>query len=106
MTTNIYTFPKFSAKCRKITAQQPAYKIQQNINLICSTCSTGHYMDKKKYLKEFAGEWLLLFNDEIIDHSSNVEDILRLAEEKYPEDKFPEDTIKVSKVLSGYTQLH
>jgi len=63
-------------------------------------------MDKKKYLKEFAGEWLLLFNDEIIDHSSNVEDILRLAEEKYPEDKFPEDTIKVSKVLSGYTQLH
>ncbi|MCK4347223.1 MAG: hypothetical protein KAW47_01270 [Thermoplasmatales archaeon] len=62
-------------------------------------------MNKEKYLKEFTGEWLLLFNDEIIDHSSNVEDILRLAEEKYPEDKFPEDTIKVSKVLSGYTQL-
>ena len=63
-------------------------------------------MNKEKYLKEFTGEWLLLFNDEIIDHSNNVEDILRLAEEKYPEDKFPEDTIKVSKVLSGYTQLH
>lgn len=63
-------------------------------------------MNKEKYLKEFTGEWLLLFNDEIIDHSSNVEDILRLAEEKYPEDKFPEDTIKISKVLSGYTQLH
>jgi len=62
-------------------------------------------MNKEKYLKEFTGEWLLLFNDEIIDHSSNVEDILRLAEEKYPEDKFPEDTIRVSKVLSGYTQL-
>ena len=62
-------------------------------------------MNKEKYLKEFTGEWLLLFNDEIIDHSSNVEDILRLAEEKYPEGKFPEDTIKVSKVLSGYTQL-
>lgn len=63
-------------------------------------------MNKEKYLKEFTGEWLLLFNDEIIDHSSNVEDILRLAEEKYPESKFPEDTIKISKVLSGYTQLH
>jgi hypothetical protein len=63
-------------------------------------------MNKEKYLKEFTGEWLLLFNDEIIDHSSNVEDILRLAEEKYPEDKFPEDTIKISKVLSGYTKLH
>ena len=62
-------------------------------------------MNKEEYLKEFTGEWLLLFNDEIIDHSSNVEDILRLAEEKYPEDKFPEDTVKVSKVLSGYTQL-
>ena len=82
------------------------HPIQRNIKLICSTCSTGHYMNKEKYLKEFTGEWLLLFNDEIIDHSSNVEDILRLAEEKYPEDKFPEDTIKVSKVLSGYTQLH
>ncbi len=58
-------------------------------------------MNKEKYLKEFTGEWLLLFNDEIIDHSSNVEDILRLAEEKYPSDKFPNDEIKISKVLEG-----
>jgi hypothetical protein len=29
-----------------------------------------------------------------------------LAEEKYPEDKFPEDSIKISKVLSGDIQLH
>ena len=51
--------------------------------------------------KKFSGEWLLLFNDKIIDHSSNIEDILRLAEEKFPEEKFPEDLIKISKVLSG-----
>jgi len=56
--------------------------------------------------KKFSGEWLLLFNDEIIDHSANVEDILKLAEEKYPENKFPDDDIKISKVLSGDIQLH
>ena len=51
--------------------------------------------------KKFSGEWLLLFNDKIIDHSANVEDILKLAEEKYPADKFPHDEIKISKVLEG-----
>ena len=56
--------------------------------------------------KKFNGEWLLLFNDEIIDHSANVEDILKLAEEKYPADKFPDDHIKISKVLSGDIHLH
>ena len=56
--------------------------------------------------KKFSGEWLLLFNDEIIDHSRNVEDILKLAEEKYPSDKFPEDDIKITKVLSGDIHLH
>ena len=52
-------------------------------------------------MKKFSGEWVLLFNDEIIDHSRNIEDILKLAEEKYPSDKFPEDHIKISKVLCG-----
>ena len=56
--------------------------------------------------KKFSGEWLLLFNDEIIDHSANIEDILKLAEEKYPTDKFPDDEIKISKVLSGGFHLH
>ena len=63
-------------------------------------------MSKEKSPEEFPGEWLLLFNDEIIDHSSNIEDMLRLAEEKYPEDRFPEDNIKISKVLSGDIRLH
>ena len=62
-------------------------------------------MIQEEDLKKFSGEWLLLFNDEIIDHSSNVEDILKLAEEKYPAEKFPEDNIKISKVLSGTTHL-
>jgi len=56
--------------------------------------------------KKFSGEWLLLFNDEIIDHSLNVEDILKLAEEKYPSEKFPEDEIKITKVLTGDIHLH
>ncbi len=49
------------------------------------------------------GEWVLLFNDKIIDHSANVEDMLRLAEEKFPQEKFPLDSVKISKVLSKTT---
>ena len=55
--------------------------------------------------KKFTGEWLLLFNDEIVDHSANVEDMLKLAEEKFPAEKFPDDSIKISKVLSGDLKL-
>jgi len=51
--------------------------------------------------KELSGEWLLLFNDEIVDHSKNIEDILKLCEEKYSADKFPDDEIKISKVIDG-----
>ena len=50
---------------------------------------------------ELSGEWILLFNDEIVDHSKNIEDILKLCEEKYPADKFPDDEIKISKVIDG-----
>ena len=55
--------------------------------------------------KEFSGEWLLLFDEEIVDHSSNIEEILKTCEEKYPADKFPQDRIKISKVLSGDIRL-
>lgn len=63
-------------------------------------------MKQENVSKKLPGEWLLLFNDEIVDHSSNVEDILKIADEKYPTDKFPNDEIKISKVLSGDTLLH
>ncbi|RLF52181.1 MAG: hypothetical protein DRN24_03700 [Thermoplasmata archaeon] len=56
-------------------------------------------MKQEEISKKFSGEWILLFNDEIVDHSANVEDILKLAEEKFPADKFPDDEIKISKVL-------
>ena len=62
-------------------------------------------MKQEDISKKFSGEWLLLFNDEIIDHSANIEDILKLVDEKYPQDKFPEDDIKISKVLSGDLHL-
>lgn len=58
-------------------------------------------MKQENISKRFSGEWLLLFNDKIVDHSANVEDILKLAEEKFPADKFPDDQIKISKVLDG-----
>jgi hypothetical protein len=56
-------------------------------------------MKQENITKKLSGEWILLFNDEIIDHSVNVEDMLKLAEEKFPADKFPDDEIKISKVL-------
>jgi hypothetical protein len=63
-------------------------------------------MEQEEILKKYSGEWILLFNDQIVDHSLNLEDILRAADEKYPAQKFPEDTIKISKVLSGSIHLH
>jgi Family of unknown function (DUF5678) len=56
-------------------------------------------MKEEEVLKKFSGEWILLFNDKIVDHSANIEDILETCEKKYPEDKYPNDEIKISKVL-------
>jgi hypothetical protein len=58
-------------------------------------------MTEEKVITKLSGEWLLLFNDEIVDHSANVEDMLKLAEEKFPAEKFPDDEIKISKVIDG-----
>jgi len=63
-------------------------------------------MEQEEMLKKYSGEWILLFNDEIVDHSVNLEDVLRTADEKYPLDKFPAHNIKISKVLSGSIHLH
>ena len=62
-------------------------------------------MQQEDSIKKYSGEWILLFNDEIVDHSINLEDMLKAADEKYPSRKFPEDHIKISKVLSGSIQL-
>ena len=58
-------------------------------------------MIQEEDTKKFIGEWVLLFNDEIVDHSANIEDILKTCDEKFPADKFPDDEIKISKVLDG-----
>ena len=58
-------------------------------------------MTGEKGINKISGEWLLLFNDEIVDHSANVEDMLKLAEKKFPADKFPDDHIRISKVIDG-----
>jgi len=62
-------------------------------------------MEQEEILKKYSGEWILLFNDKIVDHSLDLEDVLRAAEEKYPAEKYPEDSIKISKVLSGSIHL-
>ncbi len=62
-------------------------------------------MTQEDLTKKLPGEWLLLFNDEIVDHSSSVEEILKAAEEKFPADKYPNDEIKISKVLSDHVSL-
>jgi len=63
-------------------------------------------MEQEEMLKKYAGEWILLFNDQIVNHSLNLEEVLRVADEKYPADKFPDDNIRISKVLSGSIHLH
>ena len=60
-----------------------------------------YLMKQEEASKKLPGEWILLFNDEIVDHSINIEDILRTCEEKFPADKFPDDEIKISKVMDG-----
>ena len=62
-------------------------------------------MQQDDVSKKYSGEWILLFNDEIVDHSVNLEDMLKAADEKYPAEKFPEDNIKISKVVSVRIQL-
>ena len=62
-------------------------------------------MEQDDILKKYSGEWIVLFNDEIVDHSVSLEDMLKVVEEKYPSEKFPEDSIKISKVLSGSVHL-
>jgi len=58
-------------------------------------------MSKNKESKELSGEWVLLFNDKIVDHSANIEDMLKLAEEKYPDEKFPHDSVRLAKIFQG-----
>ena len=56
---------------------------------------------KEQRLKEFDGEWVLLFDDEIINHSQDVGEMLQLADELYPVESSPRDHVKIAKVISG-----
>jgi len=58
-------------------------------------------MKQEEISKKFSGEWILLFNDEIVDHSANIQDILKICDEKFPASKFPDDEIRISKVIDG-----
>jgi len=58
-------------------------------------------MPTMKETKVLSGEWVLLFEDEIIDHSANIEDMLILAAEQFPQDKVSPDKIRIAKVFHG-----
>jgi|GEM_PF-1382542 len=56
-----------------------------------------HQTDEE--LRKYSGEWILLYNDTIVDHSVNLEDVLKIAEEKAI--GLPQDSLKITKVLAG-----
>jgi len=58
-------------------------------------------MPDEKITDIFSGEWVLLFEDRIIDHSANIQDMLNLAQDKYPNDKYPHGTVRIKKVFQG-----
>ena len=58
-------------------------------------------MEVVDFEKKHQGEWILFFHDEIIDHSANVEDILRIAEEKFSDRENSSDAVRISKILDG-----
>ena len=58
-------------------------------------------MSDAKVSEIFSGEWVLLYEDKIIDHSANIQDMLVLAQEKFPIDKYPHGTIRITKIFQG-----
>jgi len=46
----------------------------------------------KEDIEKFSGEWVLLFGDKVVNHSPDLEEILKSAEE------FPVDEITIAKV--------
>ena len=58
-------------------------------------------MPTTKEIEVLSGEWVLLFEDKIIDHSANIEDMLLLAEEQFPQDRFPSGKVRITKVFQG-----
>lgn len=58
-----------------------------------------HQTDEE--MRKYSGEWILLYNDKVVNHSVNLEDVLKVAEEKYPADKIPGDNLRIAKVLTG-----
>jgi hypothetical protein len=51
-------------------------------------------MPDAKVSEIFSGEWVLLYEDKIIDHSVDIQDMLVLAQEKFPINKYPHGTIR------------
>lgn len=58
-------------------------------------------MPSAKETEILSGEWILLYDDKIVDHSTNIEDMLILAEEKFPNHKFPHDKVRITKNFQG-----
>ncbi len=59
---------------------------------------------EEELYREYNGEWLLIFKDEVVEHSRDVEEILRLAEELFPGDMLSE--VRIRKVFSKGERLY
>lgn len=58
-------------------------------------------MTQEDEIRKYSGEWILLFDDQIIDHSVNLEDMLKLVDEKYPNEQYSENRVRISRVPTG-----
>jgi len=52
-------------------------------------------------LEKYSGEWVLLFDEEIVDHSVNLEDMLKLVDQKYPTEQFEDNRVRISRIPQG-----
>ena len=72
-----------------------------NIAIFLCSQKVSDTMPIAKESDILSGEWILLYDDKIVDHSANIADILILAEEKFPNQLFSQDKLRIKKKFQG-----
>ncbi len=75
--------------------------ISNIIAIFLCSLKVSYTMPIAKESEILSGEWILLYDDKIVDHSANIEDMLILAEEKFPNQLFPPDKVRITKNFQG-----